>query len=172
MRRPDLAGLPPVPDLPTDYEIRACDAGEAEALADLLSAAFPETQWTSERAVRDLLRAEDVVTTHIITHNGRLVATASSRLMPEAFPGSGYLHWVASHPDFRGRQLGRAATLAVLHEFVALGCEDAVLETHDFRLPALKTYLKLGFEPVMRDNTHIPRWEEIHRRLAGHTRAE
>jgi mycothiol synthase len=96
-----------------------------------------------------------------------MVATASSRLVPEQFPGSGYLHWVAADPGYRGRQLGRIVSLAALHEFVSLGCKDAVLETQDFRLPAIRTYLRLGFEPVYRDDTHIPRWEEIHRQLAG-----
>lgn len=167
MKRPSLAELSSLPDLPPGFALRACQPKEAGALAVLLRDSFDDDTWTADRARTALLDTPDVITTHVITHDGRMVATASSRLVPEQFPGSGYLHWVAADPGYRGRQLGRIVSLAALHEFVSLGCKDSVLETQDFRLPAIRTYLRLGFEPVYRDDTHIPRWQEIHRQLAG-----
>jgi mycothiol synthase len=81
-----------------------------------------------------------------------------ARLLPDAYPGSGYVHWVGADPAHRGKRLGYLASLATLHEFVRLGCKDAVLETDDFRLPAIKVYFKLGFAPEYRHATHAPRW--------------
>ena len=92
---------------------------------------------------------------------GETIATASARLLPERFPASGYLHWVAVDPAHQGQKLGHSVSLAVLREFQALGCSDAVLETQDHRLPAIKTYLALGFKPERLDEAHRLRWERI-----------
>jgi mycothiol synthase len=112
------------------------------------------------------LRAPDVREIFVITRDGVPVATASARLDPDRFPGSGYVHWVAADPAQSGRGLGYAATLATLHAFVALGCRDAVLETDDERLPAIRTYRKLGFAPEFADDTHAARWQAVDAALA------
>jgi len=167
MRRASLEDLPAMPAMPVGYSLHVCEEGEIDSLANLLRAAFEDENWNVEKAREALIDAEDVKTTHVITHNGQVIATASSRLLPNDYPGSGYLHWVASHPQYRGQRLGYIISLAVLHEFVELGCSDAVLETQDFRLPAIKTYLNLDFEPAYRDDTHGGRWEVIRGELNG-----
>jgi mycothiol synthase len=148
-----------MPALPDGYSLHPCDEEEIDSLVALLRAAFEDENWTVDKAREALIDAPDVKTTHVITHQGQVIATASSRLLPEYYPGSGYLHWVASHPDFRGQRLGYIISLAVLYEFVEIGCWDAVLETQDPRIPAIKTYFHLDFEPVFRDDAE--RWEAI-----------
>ena len=100
-----------------------------------------------------------------------LVLISSQRprpaFLPDAYPDSGYLHWVGASPDYAGKRLGYAVTLAVLEEFVRLGCKDAVLETDDARLPAIRTYLNLGFLPTHRHETHAERWSAIEQNLAA-----
>jgi mycothiol synthase len=59
-------------------------------------------------------------------------------------------------------------SLAALHEFVRLSCADAVLETDDFRVPAIKVYLSLGFRPEYRHATHEPRWAALAPMLTGY----
>ena len=167
MRRPHLNDLPPVPPLPSGMTLREAGPSDAPGLAALLRSAFEDPSWTVERVRRELLNAPDVKATYVIVTGGVVIATASARLLPESYPDSGYVHWVAALPDFRGKRLGFTVSLAVLHEFVRLGCRDAVLETDDFRLPALKTYLGMGFQPEHRDETHAARWEEVHRKLAA-----
>lgn len=163
MRRPSLDDLRPLPALAEADALREAGVDDAAALAVVLRSAFgPE--WTIGRVHAALLDAPDVVATFVATAKGTPIATASARLAPDAFPGSGYLHWVGVHADARGRRLGRIVSLAVLHRFHALGCQDAVLETDPFRLPAIRVYLNLGFVPEPVVPVHETIWRDI---LAG-----
>ncbi len=62
-------------------------------------------------------------------------------------------------------RLGLASLLLIrlLGEFAERGCKDAVLETEDFHIPAIHTYLRLGFTPVYEvgDEDHRERWSAI-----------
>jgi mycothiol synthase len=168
MRRERLDDLPPIPTCPNGYELRGLHRGEDEEMvARLLRLAFADTTWSVERVRAALLDDKTVQATVLIVSKGVAAATASARLLPEQYPGSGYVHWVATDPFHTGKRLGWIASLAVLHQFVVLGCRDAVLETDDQRLPAIKTYLSLGFRPVERGPGHAERWREIQARLAG-----
>jgi mycothiol synthase len=165
MRRPDLVGLPAIPALPPDSLLREYREADGPGIAAIMQAAFNDPEWTLARVQKDLVDDPTVRTVFVIEQAGRVVATASSRLLPDAYPGSGYVHWVGADPELRGRKLGWIVTLATLHDFVRLGCRDAVLETDDFRLPAIVTYRRLGFEPVYRDETHRERWQKIEEQI-------
>jgi len=167
MRRPNLDALPPIPPLPQGYTLRTYQAGDLEPLAELMHGAFDDPEWTSEKVREALVEAPDVKTIYIIDYQGKPVATASVRLIPDRFPGSGYVHWVAVAPDHRGNKLGYIVSLATLHEFARLGCKDAVLETDDQRLPAIKTYQSLGFKAVHVHESHLLRWAQIAEMLAA-----
>lgn len=167
--RPTLADIPKRPDLPAGYQLRlATDADEA-ALSETLTAAFADT-WSVERVRRDLLDADDVEATFVVTHDGRAVATASSRWVPDRFPGAGYVHWVGTAPEHTRRGLAAVLLIELLGRFVELGRASAVLETDDFRHPALRSYLRLGFTPVyeVRGEDHRQRWSAIFTALLGH----
>jgi mycothiol synthase len=161
MRRPDLEALPPLPDLADGLVLRDYGPDDLPGLAALLTAAFADAGWTENRVRERLVDAPDVVRTIVIVEGTEVVATASARLLPERYPASGYVHWVAASPARSGRRLGWIVSLAVLHEFARLGCRDAVLETDDFRLAAVKTYRSLGFVPELRDETHAERWAAV-----------
>jgi mycothiol synthase len=145
------------------FQLRSVTAAELPELACLLAAAFPELIWTPQKTHDALFADLTVKETLVLVEEstGVFAATASARLQSERFPGAGYLHWVGAHQSFRGKGLGRLITLAVLHRFHAMGCTSAVLETQDFRVPAIQTYLKLGFTPELADDTHAARWAAI-----------
>jgi mycothiol synthase len=161
MRRPDLKNLPPIPSLPEGYTLRPYAPGDLEGLTALLQSAFEEMDWTVEKVRKSLIDAPDVKRTFVVAHDGEIAATASCRIHPADFHGSGYVHWVGVSAGHRGRGLGEAVSLACLHHFAEMGCADAVLETDDHRLPAIRLYKKLGFEPVHRNESHIERWAAI-----------
>lgn len=163
MRRPDLDDLPPM-RVPDGFELREILPGEDQALTDLLSAAFGEA-WTVEGVRRALIDAPDVKNTYVLVQDGRLVATASARLVPDRFPGAGYVHWVGADPQMKGRRLGQIVSLRTLYRFRELGCRDAVLQTDDHRLPALRTYFALGFLPEPACPTHPARWKHVFEEL-------
>ncbi len=164
MRRSSLEELPALPELPAGYDLRPAQARDEEPLAAALSRAF-ELEWTPERVRNSLTSAADVDAVYVIAHNGVPVATASARLVPDRFPGSGYVHWVGVDPDYRGHRLGWIVSLRVLHRLRELGLRDAHLETDDFRLPAITTYLRLGFLPEPVDPGHPARWEAVRQAL-------
>jgi mycothiol synthase len=165
MRRPNLEGLPLLPALPEGYEWCELREDELGPVSALLTLAFEDDSWTAERVHREFLASPDVKKTFIIVCGEKAVATASVQI-PEKSPETGLLHWVASDTEHRGKRLGYIVSLAVLHELARHGCREAALLTDDPRLPAIKTYLNLGFLPVHTDDTHPARWEAVAALLA------
>ncbi|MGI8644301.1 MAG: GNAT family N-acetyltransferase [Thermomicrobiales bacterium] len=167
MRRPGLSDLPSLPELPEVYQVRIAEQADAGALAAVLASAFvPE--WTLEHVHAKLLDSPDVVRTWMIWAGDEPAATASARLLPDAYPSSGYLHWVGTHRDHQGKRRGAVVTLAVLHDFRQMGCRDAVLETDPPRLPAIRTYLHLGFRPEYRAAGEDLVWADILARIESY----
>jgi mycothiol synthase len=174
MRRPDLDGEPQVPALPAGYELREATPEDNAALAQLLTAAFPELDaWTPQDVADRLTAAPDVDAVYVIIHGGVPVATASSRHDHDRFPGTGYVHWVGVLPGHTGRRLGSALMDQMLVDFRARGYRDAVLETDDFRLPAIRIYLRHGYVPITEDvkgENHLARWSAVLPRVLDNRR--
>jgi mycothiol synthase len=157
--------------LPTDRpeprqgRLRHAVGTDADDLAVLLTDAFEE-HWDGTRVRSELLAAPDVAVTWVVEDPVRgLVATASERLVPDLYPDAGYLHWVATAPAARGAGLGSLVTVACLAGFAGRGLPRAVLETEDFRVPAVRTYLRLGFVPEYRTDDERLRWSALFPRL-------
>jgi mycothiol synthase len=165
MRRPDLNNLPAIPELPAGYILQERQERDDETLAALLSLTFEDPNWSAERVRQEFVTSTHVQKMFVITYKDVPVATASAATRPEEFPGSGYVHYVAAHPEHAGKRLGYIVSQAVLHEFIELGCNDAVLHTDDYRLPAIKTYLNLGFVPEPCHESHEERWSIVKQNL-------
>ena len=169
LRRPTLDNLPPL-EIPDGFLLREATIADLSALAALLATAFPELgDWPENNTRSHLFEDLTVKKTLVIVEEttGALAATASARLLPERYPGAGYIHWVGANPLYRGRGLGRLVSLAVLHEFRTMGYTSSVLDTDDFRIPAIKTYLALGFAPEISDPSHAIRWAALEGALGG-----
>lgn len=168
LRRPDVKDIPALRPLPVGYGVRSAEPSDAEALAVTLTGAFDE-KWDLGRVRRDLIDAPDVVVTYVGTWQDTPVATASSRSVPERFPDSGYVHWVGTSPQHTRRGLAAALLITLLQHFDEIGRSDAVLETQDHRRAALRSYLRLGFVPVLDvdGEDHRPRWSSIFPQLFG-----
>lgn len=169
MRLPDLSLVPAAPVPAMEFAPRHAVLDDAGALGRLLGAAFPEAPWSADRARVELLDEPSVVEVLVIDGEQGLLATASARYV-DRFPGAGYVHWVGTEPQARGRELGRAVVLAVLGRFREDGMSAAVLETDDDRLPAIAAYLGLGFVPAYAEPGHEARWSAVFFNLAAHRR--
>jgi mycothiol synthase len=100
----------------------------------------------------------------IVAHqaSGEIVATAMATHCPSLLhPGGGELGWVAGHPHHSGRGLGLAVCAAVTAYFLAADYDDIYLRTDDWRLPAIKTYLKLGYIPFLHASDMEGRWRAV-----------
>ena len=118
---------------------------------------------------RVLTDAPEVRAVDVIDFEGTVVGTASSKVVADRFPGSGYVHWVGVAAAHLRRGLAAALLARVLHDFAARGDHDAILETDDPRSPAISAYLKFGFTPVyeVKGEDHRDRWSAIFARLFG-----
>jgi mycothiol synthase len=145
MRRPTLTELSTVPALPNGYELHWFRS-QHESLAAALTKAFDEP-WDAARVRKDLTETPDVHAVYIVTYQGEVVSTASSQLREEHTTISGYVHWVGTVPEHRGKGLAYVLVARVLQDFVERGYTGAYLKTQPFRHAAIKTYLKLGFTP-------------------------
>lgn len=81
------------------------------------------------------------------------------------YPFWGELGWLASDPKHSGMGLGIAVSSAVTERLLDAGYRNIQLFTEDSRLPAIKSYLRLGYVPSVYEDGMIERWKEICNRL-------
>ncbi len=77
----------------------------------------------------------------------------------------GYIDMLAVLPEYTGHKLGKWLTVFLLHYFKAQRVSSVMLDTDDFRLPAIKNYLNLGFVPAYVRENHVLRWRNIFQKL-------
>lgn len=167
MWRRSLNGLPDIA-LPEGYTIRASRAGDGTHWARIMRESFQDDRFDEARFQRDMVehpayRPERIF--FVCAADGVPCGTASAYRQTAYGPDSGYLHYVGVCPAHAGKGLGAAISLRVLQQFRAEGLRDAVLQTDDFRLPAIKTYLTLGFVPMIIHVNQPARWATVFAKL-------
>jgi len=103
---------------------------------------------------------------------GDRVVAATFAICSDAEAKVGRIDYVVSHPDHRGKGLGRAVCAGVLDYLLGCGYETVELFTDDWRLPAIGLYMSLGFSPEMTGEDMPARWEAVMGRLAASERDE
>ena len=158
MRRESLEELPD-PHVPDGVELRTFRVGDEARWAKLMTGAIGV--WDEESAARLFLGDPGVYSEGVffLVIGEDHVATATDKQLPES--DAGYLHMVAVAPRYRGRGFGRCVSLAALLHMQERGCRQAILDTDDFRLPAIRTYLALDFVPDLVAADHAERWRAI-----------
>jgi mycothiol synthase len=162
MRRPDLRNLPPI-ELPEGYAVRHYNPGDEQAWNTIIHEGFSPNYDFDKHMKGDAAFVPERV--WFITKNDVPVATASAWLLSRFGPHTGLMHMVGTLSGHQGKRLGYWVSLAAMHRFLTEGRLDAMLQTNDFRLPAIKTYLNLGFEPVLIHENQRSRWHTIMQKL-------
>ncbi len=165
MVRRSFDGLPEI-SLADGYSLRTYQPGDEAAWAEIMNTGVGE--WTAEKVIQELtgkpqFRADALF---FITFEAKPVASACAWVLEPGETEKGYLHMVCALPEHRGKQLGYMVTLAVLHWFRNHGFKEVWLSTDDQRIPAIKSYLRLGFEPFYEDDSHRERWEKVFTAIA------
>lgn len=156
----DNLGSLPALLTPKGYHIRSLLPGDETAWERIIEASFGgEHHFHKEMASDEAYKAERVW--FVSDEEGLAIATASAWQRPQWNEETGYLHMVGLMPEHTGKGLGYIVSLAALLHMVREGKSRAVLNTDDFRIPAIKTYLKLGFVPELAGSDHLARWTEI-----------
>ena len=135
----------PAYDPPAGVTIRTFAPGDEETFLRCCAGGELGTESWSLDDVREKLLGKPGVAPERVFFaedaQGRAGATATA-VFEE---GRGYVHMVAADPSFRGKGLGKAACYAAVRCLVDAGYDYIVLETDDFRAPALHIYDWLGF---------------------------
>jgi mycothiol synthase len=162
MKRPlGATALPPA----SPVAVREATRDDIPGIARLMAAAYAEQPWDAARVAKELFDVTDVPVVYVVDDGDKIIATASVRYH-EDFPGAGYVHYVGVDPQARGRRLGTVVMARVMRRFAADGKTFSVLNTDDFRLPAIASYLGQGFVPQYPDADHEVRWSRIFEQLA------
>ncbi|MBM3213285.1 GNAT family N-acetyltransferase, partial [Candidatus Poribacteria bacterium] len=102
---------------------------------------------------------------YFVTYGDDLVATAGAFHRGGEGNQIGEVGWVAADPAHKGKMLGMAVCEAAINHLLNLGYEEIFLLTDHWRYPALKTYLKLGFEPRRDGPDDRYLWDKICKKL-------
>ena len=152
---------------PPGYHLRTYSKGDEESWAGIMNNSLGEG-WDVERCRRELTARPQFRPggLYFATHKNKPIGTACAWTTAPDESEMGSIHMVGVLPEHRGKKLGYVLCLSVLHFFRENGFQTAQLRTDDFRLPAIKTYLDLGFEPDYMDESHRKRWNAILEKLA------
>lgn len=96
---------------------------------------------------------------YLLTENGISVATVT--VIFYLYRKHGYIHMVACKNGFRGRGIGTFLSEFAVYLLKKKGMLTADLTTDDWRIPAIKTYLKVGFTPDITSGEMSERWENV-----------
>ncbi|MBP3962552.1 GNAT family N-acetyltransferase [Paenibacillus lignilyticus] len=176
MVRERLSDLPELM-LPPGYELRSYQPGDDSHWEQIVQLAFG---WHKDfrKGIKEhpFFKPERVL---FICYNDMPVATACAWHEEKFGEHLGYLHMVGVDPAHSGKGLGYSISLAALRQMSSEGLERAVLETDDFRLSAIKIYVKLGFKAIYIHDNQAGRWSQLYPQLnpqkakfnvAGHSR--
>ncbi len=154
--RINLNELPPL-ELPNGYSVHTHQTGKEKEWEEIVESSF-DMHFDFDF----LIRAGHFNKDHIyyLNINGEDVATLTA-VEHDSYPGEGWLRVLGLKKSASGKGLGKLMMLIALYKLKERGYKTAVLSTDDFRIPALCTYLGLGFKPVYNHESHQERWQKL-----------
>jgi mycothiol synthase len=152
---------PPVISVSPGYQLRTYRPGDEARFYEVMEiAGF--TDWTDDVLRPWLAKILPDGWFFVVDATGAIVATTMATHNPtDRHRFGGELGWVASDLAHKGHGLGVAVCAAVINRFLRAGYRNIYLNTDDFRLPAIKTYLRLGFVPLLFSADMHDRWQTI-----------
>lgn len=166
MVRPNLEDLPEL-ELPVGYGMRTYRKGDEVHWARIISDSFGGRERTAQDTENEITNRDVFVPDgfYFATHRDVPVGTACAWRQSVDEQDVGYVHMVGVVAEHTGHKLGKWVSLAVLCYFRDNNFKCSMLDTDDFRVPAIKTYLNLGFIPVYVEAEQSERWRNIFEKL-------
>jgi mycothiol synthase len=153
---------PPTVRLPPGYGLRTYRPGDEPRFFEVMAlAGWPG--WNDDK-LRPWIARIPPESWFMAIHeqSDQIVATAMGlHDHSDQHPFGGELGWVASDPAHAGQGLGIAVCAAVTARLIGAGYRNIHLYTEDFRLAALKTYLRLGYLPYLFSGEMPARWQAV-----------
>lgn len=162
----NLLDKPPIVPVPSSYALRTYQPGDEPRFYKIMAlSGWPG--WDDEKLQPWLAKVLPDGWFMLVHEKSRdavanIVATAMCLHNYKGIhPFQGELGWLASDPAHAGKGLGMVVSAAVTKRFIDAGYRNIRLYTEDFRLPAIKTYLKLGYVPSLYAPGMRQRWQTI-----------
>jgi mycothiol synthase len=154
----------PENQLPDGYRFAVCTEKTSKDYETVINYSFGDSghDWKNEVQTKVGYHAGNTI---LIYYQEIPVATATALCDERSGQDEGYLHMVGVLSNHSGKHLGYEVSLRALHLMFDQGMKTCKLDTNDFRLPAIITYLKLGFKPVYLNDDHIMRWKKVLKKL-------
>ncbi len=122
--------------------------------------------WDQARFQKDILSTVDDAKNDIfiVNNSGSPVgfAVLHKKNLSNGLREVGY---IAVRPENRGKRLGYELITHILTEMKKRGIDQAYLRTDSFRIPAIKTYLKCGFYPYIKNENEKKRWQSMMKKI-------
>jgi len=156
---------PPV-NPPAQYAVRTFRIGDEQAFLTLMSCLDFEP-WDEAKLAYNMNRIIPEGWFFATDSSHQIVATAMClHNYSGRSPFTGDVGWVACHPDHRSQGLGRCLCASVTRRFLEAGYTAIQLHTEYYRLPAIKTYLHLGYVPSIASPKTLALWEGVCAKLS------
>lgn len=152
--------LPVLPPMPAGFTIHTDDGTCDKAWEWIIGASFG---WDCSY---DMIRNDQSCAPErvfFVREYSQDVATAAVQIRENV----GTLHMVGIHPSGEGRGISKYVVHAAVQCMMDLGLAHVDLTTDDERLPAIKTYLDMGFVPVEDDEEMVERWAKVRENMAA-----
>lgn len=152
--------LPDMPDCCSLVNIKKLDNG-IEVWLDIVSNGLSNGRETQEYYTKLMVNWPhyNPEFCFFIIENENPVATLT--VIPNYETKEGYIHMVACKEECRGKGYGSLLNKIAIHTLKEQGMETAYLTTDDWRIPAIKSYLRIGFEPDVSNDDFKTRWRKI-----------
>lgn len=161
MRRDTDKPFLELPALPELVEVKTDNGSRAAVWEWIMAGAFPDWQPKYDMILNDERCAPERV--FFLVEYSQPCASASVQMEKDR----ALVHMVGTHPYAAGRGFAKYVVNACLAYIRDHGMKVAELTTDDHRLGAIKSYLDLGFEPVIEDEEMEARWKAVMEKLAA-----
>lgn len=154
------------PEIPDGYYVRSVRDGNEEDAAGWCHACetLNEGLWTNEQFIKEMIHDPECGADNIFLICRKSddaiagTATAKNGDVP-------VLHMVGMSTEFMGKGLCRPVCIAALNEMTRTGAHRIQLRTDEFRIPAIRCYLRLGFRPWYFMDDMQDRWRGVFREM-------
>lgn len=158
---PDAKSIPDS-NLPEGFTHRSFQGGDEEGWYSLLNANGQLGVWNRKRIDEERAGALVEDGQHfVLNQRGHFVACAGVYDRERKEEACWEIGWIAADPDHWGLGLGGCVLANALRFTRKLEKRHVYLLTDDFRTPAIKTYLKLGFVPDLSHPSYEDRWLKV-----------
>ncbi len=162
----DQLDSPPEVTVPEGYRLRIYEPGDIDEHRRVMHLAGFEG-WNDEQ-MEATLKTVLPDGLFVVEHeaSAKLVATAMAQHVPtDLHPFGGMLGWVAGDPEHKGKGLGMTVCAAATRRLIEGKYRRIYLCTDDWRHPALVTYLRLGYQPLLFLSDMEERWRAVYEEL-------